>query len=44
MSFDWRETHHWLRGYSDARAGKEQNPLEPKYAAAYKRGYLVGKS
>jgi hypothetical protein len=44
MSFDWRATHHWLRGYSDAAAGKNRKPLDEKYAADYGRGYDVGKS
>lgn len=39
---DWKEAHHWLRGYSDALAGKTENPLDPTYADAYHRGYTRG--
>ena len=42
----WRAAHAWLRGYSDARAGKdtlgERNPFGPEYADAYTRGYFAG--
>lgn len=38
----WREAHHWLRGYSDALAGKGRNPLDFHDVAAYDRGYLAG--
>lgn len=47
-SLDWRGAHAWLRGYSDAKAGRPQ--LEPgdlpfPWAEAephYTKGYLVG--
>jgi hypothetical protein len=35
---DWRKTHRWLRGYSDARAGRD--PLDEP--GAYWRGYVAG--
>ena len=40
---DWRESHHWLRGYSDARACKDAQPQDAKYAEAYERGYKIGR-
>jgi hypothetical protein len=40
---DWREAHHWLRGYSEAKAGKPRNPAYSD-SPAYGRGYDVGSS
>lgn len=38
--FDWRSTHSWLRGYSDARLGKPE--LRPDQT--YDHGaYLAGR-
>jgi len=39
---DFRATHHWLRGYSDALFGKPEQPQDPAYAATYSRGYTSG--
>lgn len=44
-SLSWRAAHHWLRGYSDAKAGRpdaQHDPLHAGYGDVYKRGYDVG--
>lgn len=40
--FDWRRSHHWLRGFSDAQACKPAVPQDERYAEAYQRGYASG--
>lgn len=39
---DFRATHHWLRGYSDALLGKPERAQDEKYSAVYSRGYTRG--
>lgn len=40
---DWRATLAWLRGYSDAKAGKESDlTIWPDHKCEYGRGYLAG--
>lgn len=41
--FDWREAHHWLRGFSDASLCKDMIPQDEKYRAAYERGWNLGR-
>jgi hypothetical protein len=39
----WREALAWLRGYSDALAGKDEDTtIWPDYVDAYKRGHVSG--
>jgi hypothetical protein len=42
LSVDFRATHHWLRGYSDALLGKDELPQDENYKAVYSRGYTRG--
>lgn len=39
---DFRDAHTWLRGYSDALAGKVANPLDFHNPAVYASGYSSG--
>lgn len=36
----WRDAHRWLRGYSDAMAGKRLTD-ETIFGPAYQRGYIA---
>jgi len=39
---DWRRSHHWLRGFSDAVLGQPAQPQDENYREAYERGYAAG--
>lgn len=39
----WRAAHHWLRGYSDAKLGKDWRPIDDDYSLEYSDGYGIGR-
>lgn len=42
MTIDFRAAHHWLRGYSDALRGGDENPQDAAYSGDYAKGFNTG--